>query len=253
MITLYRFGAFLGTPDSSPFVIKVMMLLKLAHLPYTEATGNPLTAPHGLLPYIVDDKVKIADSTTIRRHIERKYDFDFDAGLSAEQRGIAWAVERVCEDHLYFVMLKSRWLDRKNFRAGLGKYMFGVVPAPARPLVKAMLTRANRKRLVGHGLGRLSPAEIDDLGTRDIEALAAILGDKRYLVGDRPCGADATLFGQLTALLTPPLGSPVRDAILRHPNLVRYVERITAEYFAAAPAAATAPRAIGAAGVTVRL
>jgi hypothetical protein len=37
VITLYKFGPFLGTPDSSPFVIKAMMLLRLAGVPFREA------------------------------------------------------------------------------------------------------------------------------------------------------------------------------------------------------------------------
>jgi hypothetical protein len=32
----------------------------------------------------------IADSTFIRAHIERKYGFDFDAGLSQQGRAQAW-------------------------------------------------------------------------------------------------------------------------------------------------------------------
>jgi hypothetical protein len=50
VITLHGFGPFLGTPDSSPFVIKVMLLLKFASLPFRTVQGNPLTAPHRLLP-----------------------------------------------------------------------------------------------------------------------------------------------------------------------------------------------------------
>ena len=47
VITLYKFGPFLGTPDSSPFVIKTMMLLRLAGVPFREAQGNPFKAPQG--------------------------------------------------------------------------------------------------------------------------------------------------------------------------------------------------------------
>jgi hypothetical protein len=36
MITLYCFGPFGGLPDASPFVMKAMMLLKLAGLDYRE-------------------------------------------------------------------------------------------------------------------------------------------------------------------------------------------------------------------------
>src|SRR5215831_5537920 len=98
MITLYRFGPFLGAPDSSPFVIKAMVLLKLAGLSFRAVQGNPLKAPRKLLPYIEDEGVRVADSTFIRRHIERKYGVDFDAALSLEAKASAWAVERMCED-----------------------------------------------------------------------------------------------------------------------------------------------------------
>jgi len=34
MITLYTFGRYFGVPDPSPFVIKAMLLLKFAGLPF---------------------------------------------------------------------------------------------------------------------------------------------------------------------------------------------------------------------------
>jgi glutathione S-transferase len=234
MITLYRFGPFLGAPDSSPFVIKTMMLLKLAGLEYRAVQGNPLKAPMRLLPYIDDDGVKIADSTLIRRHVERKYKCDFDAALTREQRAQGWAIERMCEDHLYFAMLENRWLDRANFRKGVAT-MFGVIPAPLRPVARVALRRMNAGRLRGHGLGRHSKADIAELASCDIAALAALLGNNRYLMSDEPCGADATVFGIVTSVLTPPLESPLRDAMSKHRNLVAYRDRVTDRYFRDVP------------------
>ncbi len=231
MITLYKFGPFLGTPDSSPFVIKVMLLLRLAGVQFREAQGNPFKAPRGFLPYIEDDGVRVADSTLIRFHLEKKYSVDFDRGLDDGQRAVAWAVERMCEDHLYFGMLEMRWLDADNFRMGLGRHMFGPIPAPARPIVKSVLRRTNAKRLHGHGIGRHPRQQIAELATRDVEALAAILGNKQFLMGDRPCATDAFVFGIITAILTPPLKSPIRVAMERHANLVGYRDRITSQYF----------------------
>ncbi|HYM01786.1 MAG TPA: glutathione S-transferase family protein [Stellaceae bacterium] len=232
MITLYKFGPFLGTPDSSPFVIKVMMLLKMAGVPYREAQGNPFKAPQKLLPFIEDDGVKVADSTLIRFHLEKKRRIDFDGGLSAEQKAVAWAVERMCEDHLYFAMLDMRWLDAANFKNGLGRHMFGPIPAPARPLVKSMLRRMNAKRLHGHGIGRHPRQQIAELAIRDVDALAAIIGDKPFLIGDKPCAADGFVFGIITSILTPPLDSPIRAAMQKHANLVAYRDRVTSTYFA---------------------
>ena len=235
MITLYKFGPYLGSPDSSPFVIKAMMLLKLAGLSYRETKGNPFKGPHKLLPYIVDDRTKIADSHLIRLHIEMKYRHDFDAGLNDEQKAIAWAIERMCEDHLYFALLHMRWTDTAIFKQGLGRHMFGPIPAPARPLVKGLLRRMNAKRLHGHGLGRLERKEILELAERDIAALAALLGNRPFLMGDKPCSADPFVFGIVTSILTPPIDSPLRRATERYANLAAYRDRVTRLYFAGEP------------------
>ncbi|HUH85587.1 MAG TPA: glutathione S-transferase family protein [Stellaceae bacterium] len=230
-IALHRFGPYLGTPDSSPFVIKVMILMKLAGLSFREVVGNPFKAPRSFLPYIVDDGVTVPDSSLIRAHLERKYGVDFDAGLDPVQKAEAWAIERMCEDHLYFAMLESRWLDPRIFREGLGKHMFGPVPAPVRPMVKGMLRRMNAKRLAGHGLGRHAKADITALARRDIDALATLIGEKPCLMGEKPCGADAFVFGIVTAILTPPIETPLRAAMAAHANLVAYRDRLTRQFF----------------------
>lgn len=235
MVTLYKFGPFLGTPDSSPFVIKVMMLLKLAGVSYREVRGNPFKGPHKFLPYIEDDGMKVADSTLIRSHLEKKHHIDFDAGLNAEQRAVAWAVERMCEDHLYFAMLDMRWADAANFNKGLGRHMFGPIPAPLRPIAKSMLRRMNAKRLHGHGIGRHARRQIVELAIRDVDALAAILGDKPFLMGDKPCAADGFVFGIVTSILTPQLESPIRASLQKQANLVAYRDRITSQYFPEQP------------------
>jgi hypothetical protein len=44
----------------------------------------------------------------------------------------------------------------------------------------------------------------------DREALAALIGEKHYLMGDKPCGSDAFVFGIVTSILTPSLDIPPR-------------------------------------------
>ena len=90
MITLFTFGPYFGLPDASPFVITAMLLLKFAGLDYREDRGGFRKAPKGKLPYINDDGIVVPDSTFIRFHVEKKYGFDFDAGLTLEQRAGAW-------------------------------------------------------------------------------------------------------------------------------------------------------------------
>jgi len=121
MIILHTFGPYFGTPDPSPFVMKAMLLLKFAGLDYAEKRGGLRKAPKGKLPFIEDDGVPV--STFIRFHIEKKYGFDFDAGLTPEQKSIAWAFEKMCDEHLYFALMAERWLDDENFAKGPAQFV----------------------------------------------------------------------------------------------------------------------------------
>ncbi len=146
MITLYTFGPAFGLPDPSPFVTKAEMLLKLAGLPYRTNSKGFNKAPKGKLPYIEDEGVIVADTTFIRWHIEKKYGHDFDLGLSPEERGIAWSVEKLLEDNLYWTMLHWRWVDDTNFARGPATF-FKNIPWPARPVIEKMVRRMMRKNL----------------------------------------------------------------------------------------------------------
>lgn len=231
MITLYTFGPYFGLPDASPFVMKAEVLLKMAGLPYETDANGFNKAPKGKLPYIADDGEIVADSTFIRLHIEQKYGFDFDAGLSRPERAVAWAVEKMCEDHLYWPGLHARWMLDENFDKGPRRF-FDSAPAPLRPFIAAMVRRQFRRNLWGHGMGRHTRAEMDELAARDVDALADVLADKAYLMGERPCGADAAVFPMIAHALCPHFDTGLRAHAEQKPNLVAYRDRLTAEYFA---------------------
>ena len=133
MITLYGFGPAMGLPEISPFVTKAHILLQMAGLPYVTDTkiGGFLKAPKGKAPYIRDGGAVVSDSTFIRFHIEKTYGFDFDRGLSAAEKATAWALERMCEEHLYWLIMDHRWLIDMNFAAGAAK-IFDSFPSPPR-------------------------------------------------------------------------------------------------------------------------
>ena len=230
MITLHTFGPNFGLPDPSPFVTKAEMLLKMSGQPYRTDTEGFGKAPKGKLPYIEDDGARIADSTFIRWHLEKKYQIDFDRGLTADERATAWAFEKMAEDHLYWALLHARWMDDANFAKGPIVF-FRKVPAPVRPLVVAMIRRHVRKALHAHGMGRHSPAEITALATRAIDAIAEYLGPKPFFMGAKPTGADATMFAFTANVLCPIFETPIRTAAERHDNLKRYVGRITARFY----------------------
>lgn len=229
-ITLYTFGPIADLPDISPFVIKAMTLLRMAGLEYVEDRTGFRRAPKGKLPFIDDNGEIVADSTLIRLHIEKTRNMDFDAHLTDVQKDIAWSVQTMCEEHLYWAIVSARWQSDANFARGPGK-IFDGAPAPFRPLIKWLVRRKVIASLKAQGFGRYSCAEAIVLTSRDIESLATFIGDKQFLFGLTPCAADATVFAFLAATLSPINEWPIRDLALSKPNLVAYRDRMMQRYF----------------------
>lgn len=230
MITLYTFGPKFGLPDPSPFCMKALVLLKMADLEFNTATADLQKAPKGKGPYMDDNGTIVPDSTFIRFHIEDNYGIDFDKGLSDAERATAWAFEKLCEDHLYWALVYPRWLDDENFNAGPAQF-FQQLPAPLRLIVVPMVRRQVRSALKGQGFGRHSEVEVVELATRGIDHIAAFLGDKPYLMGDKPCGADAIVFPTIASFLCDLFETPSLGATQKHQNLVAYRDRLMGEYF----------------------
>jgi len=230
MITLYTFGPAMGLPDPSPFVMKAQTLLKMSGQPYRVDTKGFSKAPKGKLPYIDDDGEVVADSTFIRWHLEKKYKIDFDRGLGAEQRAVAWAFEKMAEDHLYWALMDARWTKDANFDRG-PRAFFQAAPAPIRPLIANMVRRKVRGSLRAHGIGRHAQNEIAALGARSVDAIAGFLGEKPFFMGAEPLGVDATMFAFTAGALCPLFDTPIRSAAERHANLKGYVGRMMERFY----------------------
>ena len=230
MITLYTFGPAFGLPDPSPFVTKAEVLLKMAGLPYRMDTKGFRKAPKGKLPYIRDGEDIVADSTFIRLHLEKRYNIDFDEGLSPKERGLAWAVEKMCEDHLYWLLVYALWAEDANFKRGPAKF-FDVAPAPVRPFLKWFIRRRVKQALHGQGAGRYSESERAILADRTFASLSAILGGQPYIMGERPCGADATVFAFVLGALCPGFDAGIQTSAESHANLKDYCARLNRQYY----------------------
>ena len=230
MITLYGVGPAFGLPETSPYVTKTEVQLQMAGLAYVKRRSAPADSPKGQLPYIEDEGEWIADSTFIRAYLERKYGLDLDDGLDARQRAEAWAVERMVENHFAWTAGYARFFIPENFDKGPAHF-FDQAPADQRPRMIEDFKGRVAEAFRAVGITRHAPEEIEWLGERSLTALAEILGDKAYLMGSRPCGADAVTFAALAAVLTPFFDSPLRRRAEGFANLVAYVERMMAQFY----------------------
>jgi len=148
-----------------PFLHEAGNLAAHDGLPYQALLGDPRKAPKGKLPYIEDDGVLLGDSHLILDYLRAQYGVDPDAGLTPPQRALSTAVTRMLEEHFYWVMLHSRWIDPQGWPVSR-EVFFGSLPRPLRDLVPLLVRRSLRRDLRGQGLGRHDLPEIQSLARR---------------------------------------------------------------------------------------
>ena len=222
----------LGVPNVSPFCAKLETWLRMAEVPHRVApVSDPRKGPKGKIPFVEIDGETIGDSELIILTIAERRGVDLDDGLSAEERGVALALTRMMEEHLYWAAVHARWLEPEPF-AVLKKAFFGRFPPGLRQLVPIIYERRVRQMLQGQGLGRHTPAEIYRKGTRDLQALSDVLGAKPFFMGEAPRTVDATAYGLLTNIIDIQLETPMKPIARGFQNLVDYTARMRARYFA---------------------
>jgi glutathione S-transferase len=198
----------------------------MAGLPYEAVNdGNVMKAPKGKLPYIEDGGKRVADSSFIIDYLKRTYGDPLDAGLTPAQRAQALALQRLFEENLYWAVVHTRWVDPAGW-ARTKVAFFGAMPAPLRWLLPPLARRGMRGEMRGHGMGRHSVAEIHAIGCRDVTAVADMLADQPFMLGDAPTSIDAVAYAFLANLLWAPVESPIRRHAAARPTLEAYCQRM---------------------------
>ncbi len=229
MIELTIFPPYLNCRSASPFSMKAELLLKMSKVDYKTILGdNPSKGPNGKLPFIVDGNETIADSHFIYQHICQKYNIDLDAGLTNQQRAVGTAFTRLVEDHLYWILAYSRWLD-PEFNRAIVRF-FDHLPFGIRQLVIKAANSTVKKAVHHHGIGRHSKDKIYQFGCEDIDAIAAQLGDSSYFLGDRLASVDAIIYGMLAAIAYPDIATKMKEQVVKYDNLLDYMKRIEIEF-----------------------
>ncbi|MDV6341589.1 glutathione S-transferase family protein [Nitrosomonas sp. Is35] len=230
MLKLHQFERTWGIPNLSPFCCKIETYLRMAGIAYEIKPALPLRAPKGKLPYISDNGKTLGDSRFIIEYLKSTY-YDLDSGLAPEELAISTALQRLLEEHLFWVALYSRWqFTDENWQVNK-QAIFGALPPIVRDIAASHTRKKIQQQIHGHGTGRHQTEEIFALGKQDIDALAAYLGHKPYFFGGRPTTLDASAFGLLINISGCPIESPLKEHALTKENLVAYIERISHSFY----------------------
>lgn len=229
MIELYTFPEAFGLRNVSPFCLRVEMALVQLGLPFhIVLEHNPGKGPKGKLPFIIDDGTTIADSEIIYQHLDRKTGGGLFGGLSAVDRGRGYALTRLVDDHLYWLMVASRWLDDAWF-SNVQTGFFDTFPPVLRSVIARMARRQVGQTYSLHGLGRHSMEEQQDFARRDLQALADTLDGGSHVVAGRLTVFDFTVASLLSGLLDNQPATWMSELGRGYPALVDYAEGIQAE------------------------
>lgn len=226
-----------GSPSPSPFVIKLLCWFRLAGV---EHEMRPLTGPprsrSGKIPYIerADGSV-LSDSERVIALLSEERGVDLDADFDPESLSRVHVLRRMLEEHTYFVGLFERFIKPEGWARSATDY-FRHLPPIIRWLLPRIVRRRTRRNLHGQGLGRHPCEVIEEKGRSDVRALASALGAREYILGARPCNADATVAAFLWAFTCNPFPSVLGDEVRAHDNLTAYLERFRKRHWADWPA-----------------
>ncbi|MCB9557716.1 MAG: glutathione S-transferase family protein [Deltaproteobacteria bacterium] len=225
MIILYKAPPGFGLPSVSPFCVKLEAHLRLAEIEYQVKLGSPKNGPRNKVPWIEDGATVVADSQLIIEYLVERYGDRLDGGLSAEQRATAHVLRRMLEEGTYWVGGYEHWIAPRGF-AHYSAAMRSKLPPLLGWWVMKSIRKAIRGQLDAQGTGRYSAAEITALGAADFRALATILGDKPFVLGDQPTSIDAVACAFFAGIFWSGFDSPIRNAVEDFALLEAYGRRI---------------------------
>lgn len=225
MITLYTTRGPEGTLSLSPFCAKLDVWLQLAGLPFERRTANPREAPRGKIPYVDIDGERMGDSQLIIERLTAAHGVDLDGWLTARERAVGHLMRRTLEEATYFVLVHTRWCTEHGFAFVRGFLLDKVIPAPIRPIALPLIKRQVRRQSEAQGTGRHTLDDIHRMGIADIEAIAELIGDNPYALGDRVSSVDATAYGFLSMILHNPYDDPIISRARQLEPITGYCQR----------------------------
>ena len=230
-LRVFTFSPDWGLPSAGPFAVKLLAWLELAEIPYEQISeDNPRKGPKGKNPWIEIDGEPIGDSELIIELLSRRFGIDLDDGLSNEQKAVGLAWRRAFEEHFHQILeweLLQHPAGAAYMRASLGSKM----PPVIGPMLFTMLRSHFRKQLYARGIARHSPEVIAAKGRADVDALAAFLKDRPFLLAERPSTTDAAVFGLLAPMVYWPMQTPVASYAKSVQAISGYCDRMRQRCF----------------------
>lgn len=216
--------------EISPFCDKIRRILHVKGQPY-EAVEVPLAKaltqvrkinPAGKLPCLEHDGHYLADSTDIARHLEAAFPQPRLLPDDPAQRALCHVLEDWADESLYFYEMRLRFTLPHNARRWVPALAAHDGPLMRR-LAPLLVPRMMRSVTRSQGVGRKSTPQVVADVERHLDAIAGLLGEGDWLVGDALSLADIGVFVQAACIRGADEGAKLVDG---RPVLAAWMERV---------------------------
>ncbi|XP_063424050.1 failed axon connections homolog isoform X1 [Mytilus trossulus] len=216
-VILHQIGRGPYASSMTPYAIKLETYLLMANIPY-ENVHSFTKSKKGKFPWIEYNGEEISDSEFCIEYLNDKLQIDLNKDFTAKDRGIARAFQKMFEENTYWAFAMDRWVYDKEWTACK---IFKI------PLLAGYIGRRQIKKIMyAVGMGRHSSDEVYHIMELDLKAVSDFLGNKKFLLGDKPCQADCSVFGLISNAYWQSFGSPVESTIKKYRNLCDYCQRM---------------------------
>lgn len=215
--------------EISPFCDKVRRVLHvkdieydIANVPMAKLSSVKKLSPIGKLPILEINGDIIADSSDICRELERRFPSPALLPTDSAQLAQVNILEDWADESLYFFEMTMRFTwtyDRERWVSEILKYDKGLMAKLLRPIVPVL----TRKAGTAQGLARRSEGDILKELQRHIDALAALLADSDYLVGNALSLADISVLAQVECIAGSGQGL---EMLQSQPAVMAWIDRI---------------------------
>ncbi|MFQ5699586.1 MAG: glutathione S-transferase family protein [Myxococcota bacterium] len=225
MIRLYQF-------EISPFCDKIRRVLHVKRQRY-EIVEVPISRslssvrrvnPIGKLPTLEHDGRIVADSSDIARYLEEVFPEPSLLPSDSRERALVHVLEDWADESLYFYEMTLRFTLPHNARRSVPA-LLAHDPAWLARALGPWIPRLMRRTVRGQGVGRKPGEQLLCDVERHVGAVSGLLGEGRWLVGDRLSLADISVHAQLRCIGETDEGGKLIEA---RPRVRAWLDRVEA-------------------------
>lgn len=218
-----------GVPNFSPFAVKLETWLRINKIPF-EIVDFLGMSKKGQSPFIMFNEEEYPDSNFIIEYLSSYFSTSMENHLSNTDKAISRAFLKMIEENMSWSIFWYRYVQ--HFLDEYLEYFISEGDQDAKIKFAQSLGKGVETRAKSHGIGRHSNEEIYKIGSDDIRAISHFLGNKEFMMGDKPTVIDCCLFGFIIQITNVPIKFPMREVIHNEcKNILSFVERMKSSYW----------------------